>query len=204
MIKINLIAEAPAAAVAKRKKPEGAAAAGSHRGDLLLLLVLLVAVAATGGLWYKLTGERDRLKRTEAEMRAERDRLQVFINKVDELEKKRASLEHKINIINNLKDAQGGPVRVMDEVSKALPELVWLESMGFLGADLTLVGQAMDENAVANYISNLDDSPYFKEPTLVSMTRAGRDAFKFNLRCVFDPAPKPLPGADAPAGAAGT
>ena len=75
----------------------------------------------------------------------------------------------------------------MDEVSKALPELVWLENLSFSGTNLTLVGQAMDENAVANYIANLDASPYFSEPTLVDMTRASKDAFKFNLKCVVQP-----------------
>lgn len=203
MIKINLIAEAPAAAVARRKKPEEAGA-GVRRGDVLLLVILLIAVAVTGGVWYKLKTHRDDLKRTEAEMRAERDRLQVFINKVEELEAKRAALQHKIDVINNLKNAQSGPVRVMDEVSKALPELVWLETLSFSGTDLTLVGQAMDENAVANYISNLDASPYFREPTLVDMTRASKDAFKFNLKCVFSPTPEPMPGVETPAETSGT
>jgi type IV pilus assembly protein PilN len=137
-------------------------------------------------------------------MRAERDRLQVFIKKVEVLEARRAALQHKIEVINNLKNAQAGPVRVMDEVSKALPELVWLETLSFSGRDLTLVGQAMDENAVANYIANLDASPYFREPTLVDMTRASKDAFKFNLKCVFSPTPEPMPGGETPADTSGT
>ena len=203
MIKINLIAEAPAAAVAKRKKAEGAAP-GVRQGDVLLLVVLLTAVAVTGGVWYSLTSERAQLKRTETERRAERDRLQVFIKKVEVLEARRAALQHKIEVINNLKKAQSGPVRMMDEVSKALPELVWLETLSFSGADLTLIGQAMDENAVANYIANLDASPYFSEPTLVDMTRASKDAFKFNLKCVFSPTPEPMPGAETPAETSGT
>jgi type IV pilus assembly protein PilN len=206
MIKINLIAEAPATA-AKRKKPEGGAAPGFRKGDVILVVVLLLSVAAVGGYWYKLTSDRDRLKKTEASMRAERDRLQVFIKKVEELEAKRAALQHKIEVINGLKAAQTGPVRVMDEVSKALPELVWLESMTLDGNSLSLMGQAMDENAVANYIANLDASPYFKEPTLVGMSRSSKTTFKFTLNCVFTPTPEPAPGegaAPAPAAASGT
>jgi type IV pilus assembly protein PilN len=207
MIKINLIAEAPAAAGAKRKRPEGAAApraGGVRKGDLILLLLLLVGIAVTGGRWYLLKQERDQLKRTEGEMRAERDRLQVFIKKVEELEAKRAALQHKIEVINNLKNNQTGPVRIMDEVSKALPELVWLEGLNLDGNNLSLQGQAMDENAVANYLANLDASPYFKEPTLLDMTRAGKNSFRFNLNCVFSPTPESAPGTETPAAPAGT
>jgi len=183
MIKINLVAEAPAAAAAKRKKPEGAGAV--RKGDMILLAVLVIALAITGGKWYLLTKERDGLKQTERELRTERDRLLVFIQKVEELEAKKARLLHKINVINDLKNAQRGPVRIMDEVSKALPELVWLNNMTLNGSALSLQGMAMDENAVANYISNLDASPYFQEPVLIDMSRAGADTFRFRLSCVF-------------------
>ncbi len=208
MIKINLIAEAkpggktPPSGGPGPKGPK--AGGGLRKGDLTLLLILLLAVAAVGGFWYKLKSERDQLKRTESEKRAERDRLMVFIKKVEELEAKRTALQHKIDVINGLKAAQTGPVRVMDEVSKALPELVWLTGMTLDGSALNLIGQAMDENAVANYIANLDASPYFKEPVLVDMTRAGKDSFRFNLTCVFSPTPESTPGGEAAAAPAGT
>jgi type IV pilus assembly protein PilN len=187
MIKINLVAEAPAAAATKRKKPEGPSAV--KKGDLILLVVLAICLGITGGKWYLLTKERDEKKATERELRAERDRLQVFIDKVEELEAKKAKLQHKINVINDLKNDQRGPVRIMDEVSKALPELVWLNNMTLSGDALSLQGVAMDENAVANYISNLDASPYFQEPVLIDMSRAGADTFSFRMSCVFIAAP---------------
>jgi type IV pilus assembly protein PilN len=73
----------------------------------------------------------------------------------------------------------------MDEVSKALPELVWLTNLTLAGDALTLSGMAMDENAVANYISNLDASPYFQEPVLIDMSRVREETFQFRLNCVF-------------------
>jgi len=200
MIKINLVAEAPAAAATKRKKPEGTGAV--RKGDMTLLAVLIIALAITGGNWYRLTKQRDELKQTERELRTERDRLQVFIQKVEELEAKKAKLQHKINVINDLKNAQRGPVRIMDEVSKALPELVWLDNMTLNGDALSLSGMAMDENAVANYISNIDASPYFHEPVLLDTSRAAADTFRFRLSCVFIHTPPTISAdADADAGA---
>ena len=183
MIKINLVAETPTPTAKKRAR--GDFSLGAKQGDILLLLVLLVSLLAIGTRWLLLKNERDHLRDVERQKRVERDELLPYIEKVEELEAKRDLLRHKINVINQLKENQRGPVRIMDEVSKALPELVWLNNMTLNGDALSLQGMAMDENAVANYISNLDASPYFQEPVLIDMSRAGADTFRFRLSCVF-------------------
>jgi type IV pilus assembly protein PilN len=194
MIKINLVAEiTPQAAARRTKKRE--LSLGAKQGDILLLSVLLVAFLVTGGMWYHLSSTKTRLERRQAELRVERDRLKVFIDKVDELEKKREMLQHRINIIDELKRNQHGPVRIMDEVSRALPDLVWLDTMTVKGNVVTLKGQAMDENAVANYISNLDASPFFQEPSLVDLARSGQGLYSFTLNCVFTLKPPEIKGA---------
>ena len=166
--------------------------------NVILISVLVITLAVVGGMWWNLVSTRDALKDTERVKRAERDELQPYIERVEVLEAKRASLKHKIDVINGLKDSQKGPVRIMDEVSKALPELVWLTEMKLAGNNLTLLGLAMDENAVANYISNLDASDYFEEPVLSDMSRQpGKDVFKFDLTVVFTHNPQKIEGAEA-------
>ncbi len=193
MIKINLVAEAPQAAASRRQRPQ--VSLGARQGDVILLGILVLAAAITGGHYYLLHSKQEHVKQIERARKQERDELQVFILKVQELEKKRAILKHKIDVINNLKDNQQGPVRIMDEVSRALPDLVWLERLNLSGDLLTLVGRAMDENNVANYISNLDASPFFQEPSLKDLARADKDTFRFTLTCVFTYAPKEIAGA---------
>lgn len=187
MIKINLVSEAPQAAAARRRKPQ--ISLGARQGDIILLVVLALAALVVGGHYWLLHSEREELKRVERIRKQERDELQVFIQEVQALEKKRAELEHKIEVINNLKENQRGPVRIMDEVSRALPDLVWLERVRLEGNLLTLTGRAMDENNVANYISNLDASPFFQEPLLTDLSRADKDTFRFTLTSVFAYAP---------------
>jgi type IV pilus assembly protein PilN len=182
MIKINLLAEA-APQAAKKKRPT--ISLGARQGDIILLTLLGLAAVAVGVNWYLLTSARADRQAHESELREERDRLQVFIDKVKELEQKRDTLKHRISIIEELKKNQHGPVRIMDEVSRALPDLVWLDRMSVTGNVVTLNGNAMDENAVANYISNLDASPFFQEPALVSLSRGGQGVYNFQLTCVF-------------------
>jgi len=199
MIKINLVAEAPTK-TARTKRAGSELSLGARQGDILLLAVLAVALLGIGTRWLLLKNERDHLREVEREKRVQRDELQPYIQKVQELETKRDQLRHKISVINNLKQNQRGPVRIMDEVSRALPDLVWLTKMTMKGNSLTLSGVAMDETAVANYISNLDSSPFFQEPTLKRMARGKEDTFSFVLDCTFTYAPPELSGEDAASG----
>lgn len=199
MIKINLVAEAPTKA-ARTKRERSEFSLGARQGDVLLLAVLAVALLGIGTRWLLLKNERDHLREVEREKRVQRDELQPYIQKVQELEAKRDQLRHKISVINNLKQNQRGPVRIMDEVSRALPDLVWLTKMTMKGDNLTISGVAMDETAVANYISNLDSSPFFQEPTLKRMARGKEDSFSFILECSFTYAPPEISGDDEASG----
>jgi len=192
MIKINLVSEAPAAAAKKPKGPE--ISLGKNQGDIILLICLVLFGALAGGYYLKIKGDRDALKAEEREKKQERDSLQQFIDKVEELEAQRARLKRKVDVINQLKANQSGPVRIMDETSRALPDLVWLTQLNLKGTSLTISGMAMDENAVANYISNIDSSPYFQEPSLTNLQRSGDDTFQFTLQCVFTYRPPKIEG----------
>jgi hypothetical protein len=54
----------------------------------------------------------------------------------------------------------------------------------------------MDENAVANYISNLDASPFFDEPVLKNLSRSKGDTFSFTLNCRFINSPPEIAAAE--------
>jgi len=196
MIKINLISEAPTAAVTRRKRPEFSL--GAKQGDIILVTVLAISMAISGTWWFLLKSKLADLKELERQRTVERDELKPFIDKVEELEAKRALLKRKVDVINELKNKQHGPVRIMDEVSRALPELVWLTQLKLTGNNITLVGDAMDENAVANYYSNLDASPFFEEPVVKNLARKGDD-FAFTLTAVFTYEPPEIEKASAPA-----
>ena len=183
MIKINLVSTGPEAAVTKRATPE--ISLGAHQGDIILLAILVIALAITGGRWYMLHSTVQDLKSVKAEKTAERNELQKYIDKVVELEAKRAQLKAKIDTIRQLKENQKGPVRILDEVSRAMPDLVWLTGLSLAGNHVTLNGMALDENAFANYVDNLDASPFFSEPTVVTIQRQRENAFTFRLECDF-------------------
>jgi len=197
MIKINLISEEPSVAATKKRGPE--ISLGGKQGDIILLTVLVIGLAVSGTRWFMLNSKINELRAIESERRAERNELQKYIDKVEELEKKRAELKTKIDTIRKLKEEQKGPVQILNEVSKALPDLVWLTDLKLSGTHLSLSGMALDENAVANYITNLDASPFFKEPNLVNLNRSQKDSFSFKLECDFTYTPTEIATAGAEA-----
>ncbi len=194
MIKINLVAETPAAASIQAERPQFSL--GAKQGDIVLLIVLALGLIVVGTQWFLLTSKRSELQEVERQRRRERDELLVYIKKVEELEARREALRQKINVINELKRNQRGPVRILDEVSRALPELVWLTKMALKGNNVELSGNAMDENAVANYISNIDASPFFDEPVLKNLARGRGDTFSFGMTFVFNNAPPEIEAAE--------
>jgi len=170
LIKINLLTEARAAA-AKKKGP--ALPTGAKLNNLILIggLALGLIYIATMGL--VLTARRRHLDEEIGKAKEEVARLKSIIDEVKSYEDKKKSLEEKIALINSLKTNQRGPVRLMDEVSRALPDLVWLTELQVQGNLLTLKGKTLSPNAVATYLENLKKSPFFAEPVFKNL---GRDA----------------------------
>lgn len=196
MIKINLLAEARTEKAAR--KPAITLGIGNINNYIVLAL-LFAALGYVGITYWRLSSTLSRLETEVRQATQEYERLKPIIAEVEQFKKKNADLKRKIEIIEKLKADQYGPVRIMDEVSKALPELLWLTNMDLKGTTLTIRGQAFNENAVANFIANLAASPFFQEPSLQIMQQDRANLFSFSLSCNFSYAP----AAPKPAGQQG-
>lgn len=211
MIKINLLAEAK-----PTKRRRGVAALG---GAGRLNVVLLVAATLLGLLvcvvqWVLLNNQTKEMDEKIRIAQAEVTRLESVLAEVKDFEEKKEKLQKKVDLINQLKLNQRGPVRLMDEVSKALPDLLWLDRMECRGNGISLAGKAINPPAIANFLENLKRQPQFQEPTVRDITACGgtgsQPLYCFSLGFVFSnlekvqveqaapqPSPTPVPKADA-------
>jgi type IV pilus assembly protein PilN len=187
MIKINLLVEARAEKAARAPLISLGAA---NINNYALVGLIIVGLVFAGLRWWKLSGRLADIKTEIATNQREFERLKPIITEVEAFKKKNLELKHRIEVIEQLKQNQYGPVRVMDEVSKALPDLLWLTSMSLRGNVIEVSGQALNENAIANFISNLSASPFFAEPSLSNMTQDDRGVFTFALSCTFTRTPR--------------
>ena len=168
MIRINLLTEARAAAA---RKKTGLVPTGARLNNLILLGGAALGLLYIGVMALVLTSRSRHLDEEIGKAQEEVARLRSIIDEVKGYEIKKASLEAKIQLINNLKTNQRGPVRLMDEISRALPDLVWLTELTVSGNQVTLKGRTLSPNAVATYLENIKKSPFFAEPVFRNLGR---------------------------------
>jgi type IV pilus assembly protein PilN len=201
VIRINLLSEARAAA-ARRKAP--AMPTGAKLNNILFFAGVLVGVAYIAVVGVMLTSRRRHLDDEIGKARLEAERLKSIIEEVKGYEVKKASLEAKIKLINDLKTNQKGPVRLMDEISKALPDLVWLSQLEVSGDQITMKGRTLSPNAVSTYLENLKKSPFFAEPVFRNLVQdaGSQGLYTWEMTLTFIPskALTTASGAAAPAG----
>ena len=91
----------------------------------------------------------------------------------------------------------------MDEVSRALPDLVWIERMEYHGNAISLEGKAFNPPAVANFIANLRLVSAFQEPKLADLSAcsgaAGSTLYCYKMSFTFSNLDRTQPETAAPA-----
>jgi Tfp pilus assembly protein PilN len=195
LIKINLVREGRTVRGAGAAPSAAAAAAGGGGGNLNNLLIvggLLLGIVGAGGWWFIKNNELKERRETVANKQSEADRLQNIIKQVDDYTKRKDSLQKRIDLINQLKQNQKGPVKIMDRISQDLPDLVWLDKMTMSGGVVTITGRGLNPNAIANFVDNVKNDPLFEEPDLsaVNQVSANPPVYSFDMTFHFSYAPK--------------
>ena len=115
---------------------------------------VIVLLAMAYG-WYWLNGEVGRLETAIQQTRADLKRYEELAKQVDKYRAEKKRLEEKIQVIGTLVAAQAGLVRLLDELSKALPNEVWLTAFTRTGKRLEISGVAFSNFNVAALMTNL-------------------------------------------------
>jgi type IV pilus assembly protein PilN len=203
MIRINLVAPEKAAK-AKAKAAGPAMPPGALQSYLLLALLVGGACVLCAGAWWLQSNKlRDLDTRIAADEKRMRD-LQAIAAQVQAFQQKKAILENKVLVIEQLRLAQKSPVHMLDEVSKALPDYVWLSSLDETKGSLRFAGQSNSLAAIADFISAMQRSGWFPAVDLATSTEQA-SLINFTLTGAFkDPevAAKEKAIADAKAAAA--
>jgi len=211
LIKINLVREGRAVrgAGAAPGVTAAAAAGPSSINNALVAGGVILGLLIGGGWWFLQKRTLSERQETVANKSAEAQRLEAIIKEVEEYQKRKDNLQKRIDLINNLKQSQKGPVRIMDQISKDLPDLVWLDKLSMSGGLISIEGRGLNPNAIANFVENIKSDPFFEEPDLSSMTGqtvSGKTpVYNFVMNFKFTYAPKGEAGAaGAATGTAGT
>jgi type IV pilus assembly protein PilN len=188
MIRINLLAT--------ERKAVKAVSRGFQAGQKMMILgslILVLVVAALGWRYWALGQQAAELEANIEAANREEERLQEILRQVREFEARKAMLQQRVDLIDELRKGQNAPVHMIDQVSRALPEMTWLTNMQQSpdGYTLTIQGRCLTLTSLSDYIGNLESSRYFMRPveivdsTVVPATDKTPDLISFTIRGTF-------------------
>lgn len=106
------------------------------------------------------------------------------VKEIQELKKKREELISRMRVIQDLQGTRPVIVRYFDEFVKAIPDGVFILSMVRKNNVITLEGIAESNSRVASLMRNIDNSTWFSESNLKSVTADpayGEQAVRFSV-----------------------
>jgi Tfp pilus assembly protein PilN len=122
------------------------------------------------------------------ERRARKAELDIVLKTLEELEKAKKDLDRKVKLISELKSRQKDAVKMMDQLSNALPDWVWVQSINFSGKLLNITGKAIHNNLISDFINNLKGTGSFDNiafPGSIRQAKGGLDVFNFRITCNY-------------------
>jgi type IV pilus assembly protein PilN len=177
----------------KAKKPVFTVPTG-HRLTIACSLILVAAVGLLGWRYLALNRESARVDAAIAAAEQETVRLHSLIQQVQQFEQRRTQLQERVGLIEQLRKGQTGPVHMLDQISRSLPQMLWLTELkqnDKVQGEVTLDGRCMTLTALSDFVKNLEDTGYFKKSVeIVNSTtevtpQPPGSLIKFQVRAVF-------------------
>jgi type IV pilus assembly protein PilN len=196
MIRINLLA------VERDRNKKKAVTLGTPGQKLTIgcSLLIVLALMFMGWRYWTVGHESTQLDAEISSAQQETIRLHSLIQQVQQFEQRKAQLQQRVVLIEQLRKGQTGPVHMLDQISRALPSMLWLTELKQVGTDVVIDGKCTTLTGLSEFVSNLEASGYFKRSVEIVSTSSepaalpAAELIKFTLRAVFQ-----QPGEAAPA-----
>jgi len=194
MIKINLLT------VERKGAKKKLAFDPAHKLIAAGSLLLIAAVLVIGWRYLALDKESKRLDAEIAGAESEAARLQTIIAEVQKFEQRSAQLRLRVSLIEQLRHEQTGPVHLLDQISRALPPMLWLTDVkqGVNPIEVLIEGRCITLTGLSDFVGNLEQSGYFKRSVEIVSTQTetlpkSGELVRFSIRAQFQ-----QPASDAP------
>jgi len=151
------------------------------------LAAVLFMGAAAAGVHFFVDGMIESQVKRNRYLEKEIAAMDRKIKEIQELEKTKAKLLARMNVIQTLQISRPEVVHLMDEVVVTIPEGLFLTQLNQKGIDLTLSGRAQSNARVSAYMRNIDESEWLGKPILQvisnkSKTGTGMSHFTLNAK----------------------
>jgi type IV pilus assembly protein PilN len=185
MIRINLLA------VERERTRRRAGFQIAQKLTLACSLILLATALGTGWWYWSLRQQSIRLDEEIAAAEQETQRLRSVIQQVQQFEGRKAQLQQRVTLIEQLRRGQSAPVHMLDQLSRSLPERLWLSELAQKDQEITIGGRTTSLTALSDFVGNLEASGYFLRPVeIISSqveTQQQGEVVRFSVKALFQP-----------------
>jgi len=193
MIRINLLTVERAA-----KKKAGGIQGTGQKVMVVCSLILLLSALFVGWRYWSLTKQSASIDAELTAAEQEKIRINSIIQQVQQFDQRKAQLQQRVSLIEELRKGQSGPVHMLDQISRAMPPMLWLTELKQSSATEVLIdGRCTSQTSVSDFVANLEASGYFKRSIDIvsSSTEAlatpPGELVKFTIKAQFQPPPPP-------------
>jgi type IV pilus assembly protein PilN len=165
VIKINLLA------VDRERTKRKAKFQIGEKVTVACSLILVAAAMVVGWWFWALQRQSADLDQQIADAERETQRLRSVIQQVAQFETRRVQLQQRVTLIEELRKGQTGPVHLLDQISKALPEAMWLTDLKQTGSEISIEGRCSSLNSLSDFVSALEASNLFERPVEIVDSR---------------------------------
>ena len=125
-------------------------------------------------------------------VKKEISKLETRIKRIDELERTRARLISRKQVIERLQASRAMTVELLDKLAKSIPVGVTLTSMRQQGTTLVLAGTSQSNARVSAYLKELGQNDLFLSPQLDFVRSAARpdtatEPYQFSIKVKLRP-----------------
>jgi len=190
MIRINLL-EAPKAKSKRSGMPSMPTMEVGDVGSPRLKVLIAFGLAAAFNMytWYHLDAQKKVIAQNMAQAEQKNRELADVKQRYMARQHEADNYKRRVDVIDQLRNNQAGPVNLMAMVGETVnnTEAIWLNNLKDQGTSVDIEGMALSSDAVANLISNLQKTGYFRnveiKESIQDESIKDMQAFTFTLSC---------------------
>jgi type IV pilus assembly protein PilN len=161
-----------------------------QKSSLVGLGMLLITGVLVGSWWYYINHERNVAEAGIGKAEGRIEQLKDAMKLLEAARTQKAELEERLAVIDRLRAAKHGPVRMLQLFNTALPDGLWLMEVKQAKGSVQIEGRALSQTAVSDFAKALQDSGFFKMPVeiVTTLMESVEDTNVFRFVLKADPA----------------
>jgi len=140
-----------------------------------LVAAAVIGIAVVLGLYFYLDGEIKTQQAMKEKVSEKTKELRLVTKKIRDIKKKKTIIDDKMMAIQKLQESRQNVVHFMDEVSKVMPEGVFLSEIKQGESSVSLKGKTQSNARISELMRNIDSSGWLIAPeiSVIEMGKKG-------------------------------